>query len=109
MTADDGYDVSDAELELAAGGMIIRERDLDYGDDLVVGLVLIETGEDPPFRVVLLVRPGLQAWQRAGFAKWAVIAVGRFMEHGPDLDGWLKRSDGRWQQLVQGEKFPSPD
>lgn len=55
------------------------------------------------------IRPGLEANRRATFAEWAESRFQRFLEHGPEPDGWQKRSDGAWQLWARGVQLPTFD
>lgn len=72
----------------------------DFGDLVdpeVGGFILLEPLEDAT-RYVALIRPGLAEWQLRMFAEWAESRFARFIEHGPEPDGWQKReSDSGWQ------------
>ena len=57
-------------------------------------------------RVVLMAKPELSPEQRESFAEWCYSRIGRFLEHGPEPDGWQARSDGGWQMYVGTRILP---
>ncbi|MEU6611579.1 hypothetical protein ABZ922_42335 [Streptomyces shenzhenensis] len=54
-------------------------------------------------------RSGLGEERRAGSAAWALQVLEHFIEHGPEFDGWQKRSDGGWQLWGRMHELPSMD
>jgi hypothetical protein len=93
---------SAAEERLAARGVPIGEDDFPSPpvDPEHEGCALIGEREGGII-VNLTVRTGLDGERRAGFAEWAESRIDRFLEHGPEPDGWQKRSDGDWQLWVR--------
>ncbi|MFB7555328.1 hypothetical protein [Streptomyces brevispora] len=98
---------STAENELLARyGWPIEEEDFGREDEPNIdGCALLEEVEGGT-RGRFIVRPGLAPEFRAGFAEWAVQRVARYFEHGPEPDGWQKRSDGAWQMWVRRVELP---
>lgn len=98
---------SEAERHLLAEyGWPIEEENLGREDEPdIVGCALLDEA-DGGVRGRFVVRPGLTAEHRAGFAEWAVQRVERFLEHGPEPDGWQRRSDGAWQLWVRQVQMP---
>ncbi|WP_019073250.1 hypothetical protein [Streptomyces hokutonensis] len=100
---------SDAEKQLNAGGLELEEEDFGREDEPDVdGCALIGV-RDEGLQVRLVIRPGLAPAFRAGFAEWALQRIQRFEEHGPEPDGWQKRSDGNWQLWVRRHWLPQID
>lgn len=98
---------SEAETWLNKIGWPIEELDFGREDDPDVdGCALIHAIPDVGISVKLVVRPGLAPEFRAGFAEWAKQRIGRFLEHGPEPDGWQLRSDGDWQMWVRRVELP---
>ncbi|MBC9730550.1 MULTISPECIES: hypothetical protein [Streptomyces] len=96
-----------AEARLAAMGWPVEEEDFGRADEPdVQGCLLIEEVEGG-VRARIVVRPGLQGDVRKSFAEWAESRLQRFMEHGPEPDGWQKRSDGGWQMWARLHQMPS--
>jgi hypothetical protein len=99
---------STAELKLKdTYGWPVEEVDFGREDEPDVdGCVLANyVGEGVTARVTI--RPGLDADLRAGFATWALQILENFIEHGPEFDGWQKRSDEGWQLWGRRHEFPS--
>lgn len=101
--------ISDAERWLNAQGWPIEEEDFGREDEpLVAGCALLrEVGDGVMVRLV--VRPGLEGELRVTFAEWAQQKILRFAEHGPEPDGWQRRSDGDWQLWARLVQLPSLD
>ncbi|MFG3189260.1 hypothetical protein [Streptomyces omiyaensis] len=99
---------SDAEVQLFQKyGWPIEEEDFGREDEPAIdGCALLEE-VDGGLRGRFVVRPGLAADRRTDFAEWVVSRVDRFLEHGPEPDGWQRRSDGAWQLWVRRVEFPS--
>ncbi|MFD3640697.1 hypothetical protein [Streptomyces griseus] len=98
---------SNAENELLDRyGWLIEEMDFGREDDPdVIGCAVLEEvqgGTSGTF----LIRPGLDDENRTRFAEWITQRVGRYFEHGPEPDGWQKRSDGGWQLWVRLVEMP---
>lgn len=55
---------------------------------------------------VLMARPELDPVQREMFAEWCHQHIARFVEHGPEPDGWQLRSDGGWQLYAGAVDLP---
>ncbi|MBF6347325.1 hypothetical protein IU409_27975 [Nocardia cyriacigeorgica] len=84
------------EERLKALGVSFVELPVPPADPAHSGLVLVEpVGSE--YDVEVSVKPGLTGAQRRDFAEWVVSRLERFVEHGPEPDGWRMQSDGRWQ------------
>jgi hypothetical protein len=102
--------VMDEESRLLALGVVIDEFDFGREDEPdVSGLLLLE--EVPGgLGVTALVRPRLSSEPRRTFAEWTLQHIERFIEHGPEPDGWqLRQSDGRWQLWARLVELPPLD
>ncbi|MEU9218944.1 hypothetical protein AB0D47_20610 [Streptomyces sp. NPDC048376] len=101
---------SEAERKLNdTYGWPVEEVDFGRTDEPDVdGCVLVKyEGDGVAARVAA--RPGLSDELRAGFATWALQVLEQFIEHGPEFDGWQKRSDGGWQKWGRRHMLPSMD
>jgi hypothetical protein len=97
---------SDAERKLIDMGWPLEEVDFGREDEpLIDGCALIRE-VDGGMAARLVIRPGLDEEYRDGFAEWAVQRLERFEEHGPEPDGWQRRSDGDWQLWVRRVQLP---
>jgi hypothetical protein len=92
---------SDYEAKLLAEGVPIDVFDADVADELddaYSGCLLAgyvgNSWDRARFRVVVV---DWTPQDRASFAEWAYIRIHRFLEFGPEPDGWQHRSDGDWQ------------
>ena len=103
---------SDAERRLLARGCPIVEfssPEQDEEESDVIGYVVMRP-DGVGARVHAWVRPGVRPDQRARYAEWLEVRIGRFFEHGPEPDGWLRRpSDGDWQLRAREVVLPSLD
>ena len=54
-------------------------------------------------------RSGLAADLKTSFAEWAESRINRFLERGPEPDGWQRTADGVWQLCAKQEVLPSLD
>lgn len=75
----------------------------------VIGCLIIEQYGDGTGRVGMGYRPGLPVDTLKLLGEWALQRVGRFLEHGPEPDGWQQRSDGAWQLWARLHQMPSLD
>lgn len=71
------------------------------------GFIVVEAGSPPV--LVARIRPGMGQEARDVFAEWALQRFARFLEHGPEPDGWQNRSDGGWQLWCRSVVLPSLD
>jgi hypothetical protein len=86
----------------------LEEEDLGCSDEPdILGYALIYNIGDL-FHVRFIIQEGLDWRSRAAFADWAKEHLRRFAEHGPDPDGWYRRSDGGWQFWVRQVQKPDP-
>lgn len=104
------HPVGDAERRLNAFGLYLEVQDFgDAVDPEVGGCILarpVEGGHQ--FRAVM--RPRMPDWQREMFAEWAAQRFVRFVEHGPEPDGWQEQSSGgAWQLWTRLTEMPSLD
>ncbi|MEU5962635.1 hypothetical protein ABZ777_15615 [Micromonospora parva] len=69
------------------------------------GFLIVEPGTPP----VLLarIRPGLDGELLDLFVEWALRLFARFLKHGPEPDGWERRSDGAWQAWARLHQMPT--
>ena len=100
----------DAEKRLSEAGIPMEEQ--DYGDAVdpdVFGCILARPVEGgTQFKIA--VRPELAGWQRETFAEWAASRFVRFVEHGPEPDGWQEQSvGGTWQLWGRLTEMPTLD
>lgn len=101
---------SDYEARLAAMGVTIEEHDFGREDEPdVVGVFVIESETESALDIWLAVRPQSPPDRRAMFAEWAESRLQRFIEHGPEPDGWQRRSDGGWQLWARRVEMPPLD
>ena len=107
--------IGPAEEQLIGRGMSLEDWDLSDEPDTqdktvdpdICGFAFIDPQLAGSYRVVLLVRPGLSSEKRELFAEWALQRVERFMEHGPEPDGWQRRkADGAWQLWTRLVELP---
>jgi hypothetical protein len=98
-----------AEERMAERGLILQETELGRDDDPDVGGCLMAEISDGQAGVQVVIRPGLTGQPRADFAEWAESRIKRFLEHGPEPDGWRQRPDGVWQLWGRLQEMPSLD
>ena len=89
-------------------GVPIQEVDLSGYDAAVGGCVRAHI-EDGFAGIEVIVRPGLAADLKTSFAEWAKSRINRFLERGPEPDGWQRTADGVWQLCARQETLPSLD
>src|SRR5689334_6090809 len=71
---------------------------LDANPDVSGVVMVAPTTDGVNHRVAAFVRPGLLDPCRDSFAAWVDEKLARYLEHGPEPDGWQRRtSDGGWQ------------
>ncbi|MEU6312371.1 hypothetical protein [Streptomyces sp. NPDC047014] len=87
-------------------GWPIEEEDFGRHDEPEIGgcALLAEVADGVQARFVI--RPNLDAELRAMFAEWSVQRVERFLEHGPEPDGWQRTSAGHWQLWTRLVSLP---
>lgn len=102
---------SSAEQRLNARGLFLDDTTpLDRDDEPDVNGLLVMRPDGDAAIVNALIRPGLDEPARAVFAEWVEQRIDRFFEHGPEPDGWQKRtSDGGWQLWARLVQMPSLD
>ena len=86
----------------------MREADFSEYDPAIGGCVRAHI-EDGFAGIEVIVRPGLAADQKTSFAEWAESRINRFLERGPEPDGWQQTADGVWQLCARQESLPSLD
>jgi hypothetical protein len=101
--------MSGAEERMASQGLILQETELGRDDDPAVGGCLMAEISGGMAGVQVVIRPGLAGQTRADFAEWAESRINRFLEHGPEPDGWRQRPDGVWQLWGRLQEMPSLD
>jgi hypothetical protein len=89
-------------------GIAMREADFSTYDPAIGGCVRAHL-EDGFAGIEVVVRPGLAADLKSSFAEWAESRINRFLERGPEPDGWQKTPDGIWQLCARQEALPSLD
>jgi hypothetical protein len=96
-----------AELRLRRLTGPFEELDLEDIDSGLGGCVLI-TEHGPGFSSYNIgVRVGLSFARRERFATWATGRILRYLEHGPEPDGWQRRAlDGKWQLWARETWLP---
>jgi hypothetical protein len=98
-----------AEERMAASGLILQETDLGRDDEPDVGGCLMAEISEGWAGVQVVIKPGLAGPPRADFAEWAESRIKRFLQHGPEPDGWRQRPDGVWQLWGRRQEMPSLD
>ncbi len=108
--------IGPAEQRLNDRGMSVEDWDLSTEpeaqakalDPDIRGFAFIEPQQDgSSYRVFLFIRPGAPAEDREAFAEWALERVERFMQHGPEPDGWQRReTDAGWQLWIRRVELP---
>jgi hypothetical protein len=103
--------MSDAEHRLRQRGLTIDGWDLRRDDEPDVnGLLVMRPQGDGSAIIVAVVRPGLTDHVHALFAEWVEQRIDRFFEHGPEPDGWQRRTvDIGWQLWARLVEMPSLD
>ena len=89
-------------------GVPIREVDFSDFDAAVGGCVRAHI-EDGFAGIEVIVRSGLAVDLKTSFAEWAESRINRFLERGPEPDGWQQTADGVWQLCARQETLPSLD
>lgn len=98
-----------AEERLAEVGLSFQEIDLVRDGEPDVGGCLLAEVADGRAGIRIVIRQGLTGWVREKFAEWAESRIKRFLEHGPDPDGWQQRRDGVWQLCGRLQEMPALD
>ena len=86
----------------------MQELDLGAYDPAVGGCVRAHI-KDGFAGIEVFVRAGLAADLKTSFAEWAESRINRFLERGPEPDGWQQNADGSWQLCARQEALPSLD
>jgi hypothetical protein len=89
-------------------GISMREGDFSTSDPAIGGCVRAHI-EDGFAGIEVIVRSGLAADLKSSFAEWAESRINRFLERGPEPDGWQRTADGIWQLCARQETVPSID
>lgn len=100
-----------AEERLATAGISIDDVDFSREDEPdVVGCLLMQRVEGGS-KIRVAIRPGTTGEPRARYAEWAESRIQRFIEHGPEPDGWQARSDmdDGWQLWGRERLLPHFD
>ncbi len=90
-------------------GVPLESTDFGSDCDLALSGCLLVRQLDDGLMMKAAIRPGLAGETREQFAEWAKSRFLRFAEHGPEPDGWQKRSDGDWQLWARLQQMPSLD
>lgn len=102
----------DAEAQLQQAGLTITDHDIGNDDPGIVGAITVRWADldHEQYAACLLLRPGVPPETRAVFATWARDMLLRWMQHGPDVDGWQPReTDAGWQLWARLARLPSLD
>lgn len=94
-----------AEARLLALGYPLEEMDFGDAVDAEIEGCILASYRPGGVAFRTTVRPSLDAASRAMFAEWAEGLIVRFVEHGPDVDGWQHRSDDDWQLWARPHYF----
>jgi hypothetical protein len=89
-------------------GIEMREADFSAYDPAIGGCVRAHL-EDGFAGIEVIVRSGMDADMKTSFAEWAESRINRFLERGPEPDGWQKNPDGFWQLCARQQVMPSLD
>ena len=101
--------LSRAELRLSRIAGPFEVLDIDDLDPGLGGCVLIAEHGPDHSSYKIGVRASLSFARRERFAVWATERILRFLEHGPEPDGWQKRTlDGAWQLWAREVLLPDP-
>lgn len=88
----------------------LAAADVALVDDAVHGCLVMQREPDGTITGGRLgYRPGLLVDDLRMLGEWATVRVGRFLEHGPEPDGWQRRSDGGWQIWARAYQLPPID
>lgn len=99
-----------AEPRLADLGVELEEEDFGREDEPDIGGCLLAQPVEGGTKMRAVIRPGMPDDRRQTFDEWAASRLLRFHEHGPDPDGWQKRtSDDAWQLWGRFTEMPSLD
>jgi hypothetical protein len=98
-----------AEERLAEVGLSFQEIDLVRDGEPDVGGCLLAEVTDGMAGLRIVVKRGLAGGVREKFAEWAESRITRFLEHGPEPDGWQPRGDGAWQLCGRLQEMPNLD
>jgi hypothetical protein len=97
----------DAEARLMTRGVPIDSADLPRSDEPDIIGYFVLYPEPWGARVFLQVPRSISMEDRNTFAEWAESRLDRFLESGPEPDGWQKRtSDGGWQLWARKVLLP---
>ena len=86
----------------------MREADFSASDPAIGGCVRAQIA-DGFAGIEVIVRSGMAADLKSSFAEWAESRINRFLERGPEPDGWQRGEDGIWQLCARQETLPSLD
>jgi len=89
-------------------GVPIQEIDFSAYDPAIGGCVRAHI-ENGFAGMEVIVRAGLATDLKTSFAEWAESRISRFLERGPEPDGWQQTADGVWQLCARQETLPSLD
>jgi hypothetical protein len=102
-------EMGEAEQRLADAGIVLEEEDFGREDEPNVGGCILAEYVEGGVRLKAVIRPGLSGDFRDMFADWAATRFARFIEDGPEPDGWQKRtSDDAWQLWARLHRMPDP-
>jgi hypothetical protein len=101
--------MASAEERLIALGVPVEATDFGTEVDPQVSGCLLVRQFSEGLMMRATVRQGVIGDARELFAEWAESRFLRFGEHGPEPDGWQKRSDGDWQLWVRLRQMPDLD
>lgn len=96
-------------VAMTPGGRPIMAADFGRHDEpSVVGYVKVRA-RDEGLELWAWVRPATNDDDLSQFAEWLDSRLDRFLEHGPEPDGWQSTSDGRWQMWARKTTLPDLD
>lgn len=79
---------------------------IEGADPVHIGLFVIYPLSDGNYRVVASLKPDASDAEEASFSEWVDSRFERFVEYGPEPDGWQYRvTDGGWQMWVRNHYF----
>lgn len=101
--------MTSAEQRLKQRGTPVETEDFGRHDEPdVTGCVVLKPAKGGVI-VRIVARPGVPPEDREMFAEWAESRIDRFLEHGPEPDGWQRRSDEAWQLWARRTIMPLLD
>ena len=79
---------------------------LEGADPVHIGLLMVSSLPDGGLEISNYLRPDATDEEEAAFSEWVDSRVVRFVQSGPEPDGWMQRkSDGRCQLWARVHDF----